>query len=146
LPVIANMRGQKHVLLGPCAGPDPAANPLLKLMVTNRSAADLFAPHWQPSGDAIAFTLETLEARFYHPICVWSSAATDVRVLDVSFFQPLLGTRYPQWGTTTDFVAWKEDKVLVRVYNCAYPEKGHPSDPGRIVSYDSRTGKIALER
>lgn len=66
-------------------------------------------------------------------------------VLDEAFFQTLLGTRYPQWGTTTNFVAWKGDKVLIRVYNCDYAEEGYPPDSGVIVSYDIQTGKICRE-
>jgi hypothetical protein len=159
LPVVANIRSQSHILLSPCLPPRPPENGpeysrptdqgdniLLKMKVTNEPASDLFDPHWQPSGDAVAFGIETLQARFYRPICVWSAPDPDVRVLDVQFFQSLLGSRYPQWGTTTDFMAWKGDKVLIRVYNCAYPEGGHPPDPGLIVSYDIHTKKISLER
>ncbi len=162
-PVIANIADQQHHLLTPL-DPNgyeadeayysededdtnlPETN-ILKMVDTNLPAIQLFAPHWRPDGQAVAFSLERLQRRFYHPILVWSAPAPSrVVVLDEAFFQVLLGTRYPQWGTTTDFAAWKGDKVLVRVYNCAYPEGEHPPDPGLIVSYDIRAGKIALER
>lgn len=161
-PVIANIANQQHDLLSPVDpngyGTDQAyysedeedANPpetnLLKTVDTNLPAAQLFAPHWRSDGRAVAFSLERLQRRFYHPILVWSATApSKVVVLDEAFFQPLLGKRYPQWGTTTDFVAWKGDHVLLRIYNCDYPDGGHPPDAGLIVSYDLSTGKIALD-
>jgi hypothetical protein len=115
------------------------------MMVTNESATDLFSPHWQPRGDALAFTINNLEARFYNPICIWSPADPEVHLLDVEYFRPLLGSRYPKWGTTTEFVAWEKNKVLVRVYNCDYPDDvQHPPDSGMIFSYDIITKKISL--
>jgi hypothetical protein len=164
LPVIANIAEQQHFLLAPLDpfGPSPDTpyyseedethlpdTNLLKTVDTNLPARELFAPHWSPDGDAVAFTLERLERRFYHPILVWSATGPDVKVLDEPFFHSLLGPRYPQWGTTTDFAAWKGDKVLVRVYNCQYPGPPGPSpdpDPGLIVSYNIRTKRISLER
>jgi hypothetical protein len=162
-PVIADITNQHHHLLTPLNpngdGPDDAYYPeegdyanvpetnILKTVDTNLPATQLFAPHWRPDGEAVAISLERLERRFYHPILAWSAAVPSrVVVLDEAFFQTLLGKRYPQWGTTTDFAAWKGDKVLVRVYNCDYPDGEHPPDPGLIVSYDVRTGKIALEQ
>ena len=162
-PVIANIASLQHHLLTPLnpngyepdeayyseGGEDaklPKTN-MLKTVDTNLPADQLFAPHWRPDGQAIAFSLERLQRRFYHPILVWSAASPSlVVVLDEAFFQTLLGTRYPQWGTTTDFVTWKGDKVLVRVYNCDYPEEGHPPDPGVIVSYNIHSGKISREQ
>ena len=161
-PVIAHIAHQQHYLLAPLDpngnGPDdayysdeqnatmPETN-ILKTVDTNLPADQLFAPHWRADGQAVAFTLERLEKRFYHPILVWDAAAPSrVVVLDEAFFQALLGTRYPQWGTTTDFTAWKGDKIVIRVYNCEYPEGEHPPDPGLVVSYDIRTQKIALEK
>jgi hypothetical protein len=162
LPVIANINDQQHHLLAPLDpngdGPDEGYYPeeyhanvpqtnLLKTVETNLTADQLFAPHWRSDGKALAFTLERLERRFYHPILAWSEATPSrVVVLDEAFFQSLLGTRYPQWGTTTDFVAWKGDKVVIRIYNCQYPDEGHTPDSGLIVSYDIGTEKIALER
>lgn len=158
-PVIANIASQQHHLLTPL-NPNgfclddayysdkvvaklPETN-ILKTVDTNLSANELFAPHWRPDGQAIAFSLERLQRRFYHPILVWSAdSPSRVVVLDEAFFQTLLGTRYPQWGTSTDFVMWKGDKVFIRIYNCDYPEEGHPPDPGVIVSYDIHTGKIS---
>lgn len=161
-PVIAHIAHRQHYLLAPLDpngnGPDdayysdeenatmPETN-ILKTVDTNLPADQLFAPHWRADGQAVAFTLERLEKRFYHPILVWDAAAPSrVVVLDEAFFQALLGTRYPQWGTTTDFAAWKGDKIVIRVYNCEYPEGEHPPDPGLIVSYDIHTQKIALEK
>jgi len=162
-PVIASIANQQHHLLAPL-DPDgyqpdeayysededdtnlPETN-ILKTVDTNLPAIQLFAPHWRPDGQAVAFSLERLQRRFYRPILVWSATAPSrVVVLDDTFFQTLIGGRYHQWGTTTDFVAWKGDQVLIRVYYCDYPEGGHPPDPGLIVSYDIQTGKIALER
>ncbi len=162
-PVIASIANQQHHLLTPLDpngyGPDdayysegeddgtPANTNILKTVDTNLPAAQLFAPHWRSDGEAAAFSLERMQRRFYHPLLVWSATAPSrIVVLDEAFFQTLLGTRYPQWGTTTEFMTWKGDKVLVRVYNCEYPEGGHPPDPGLIVSYDIHTGEIALER
>ncbi|HEY8903110.1 MAG TPA: HEAT repeat domain-containing protein [Chthoniobacterales bacterium] len=162
-PVFAHIATQQHYLLQPLDpngyGPDnpyypadenethPSETNILKTVDTNLPVAQLFAPHWRSDGNAAAFSLERLERRFYHPILVWTAATpSKVVVLDEAYFQPLLGTRYPQWGTTTDFVAWKGDKVLVRIYNCDFPDEGHPPDPGVVVSYDLKTGKIALER
>jgi hypothetical protein len=161
-PVIAYIAKQQHHLITPL-DPDgyqadeayysededdanlPETN-ILKTVDTNLPADQLFAPHWRSNGEALAFSLERMQRRFYHPILVWSAASPSrVVVLDEAFFQNLLGTRYPQWGTTTDFVAWKGEKVLVRVYNCMYPEGDHPPDPGLIVSYNIRTGSILLD-
>jgi hypothetical protein len=162
-PVFANITSQQHYLLQPLDpngyGPDDpyystdegdtksTETNILKTVDTNLPAAQLFAPQWRPDSKAAAFSLERLERRFYHPILVWTAAApSQVVVLDEAYFQPLLGTRYPQWGTTTEFAGWKGDKVLVRVYNCDFPEEGHPPDPGVVMSYDVKSGKIAIER
>jgi hypothetical protein len=161
-PVVANTASQQHHLLAPLNpdGPwndeayyseddddDSAKTNLLKTVDTNLSAKDLFAPHWRSDSNALAFTLERMQARFYHPIMVWTaSAPAKVKVLDEAYFQSLLGKRYPQWGTTTEFAGWHGSKVLIRVYNCDYPEGGHPPDPGLIVSYNSDDGAITLEK
>lgn len=150
LPVIANVSNQQHYLLAPLEAdidePDDASKKsILKTVETNLPAAQLFAPHWQPGGQALAFTLERLEKKFYHPILVWSAKApSHVVVLDEPFFASVL-ERDPQWGDTTEFVAWKADKALIRIYCAAYPAAGRPLDPGVIVSYNVRTGKIAAE-
>jgi hypothetical protein len=161
-PVIASIANQQHHLLAPLnpngyqadeayysEDEDDAQLPetnILKTVDTNLPAAQLFAPHWRSDSGAVALSLERMQRRFYHPILIWSAASPSrVVVLDEAFFQSLLGTRYPQWGTTTDFVAWQGNRVLIRVYNCDYPE-AHAPDPGVILSYNIKTGKIALER
>ena len=118
---------------------------LLKMMATNTPATDLFAPYWQSGGNAVAFTIERLEARFYCPILVWSASNPDeARVLNFDRFQPLLGSRKQHWGTTTEFLAWKGDDVLVRIFDCGNPSIETVDPNEDIVSYNIRTGKIAL--
>jgi hypothetical protein len=145
LPVIANVQTRQHMLLAPVdLETDPDQALLLKLAVTCDSAMNLFDPHWHPQGNVLVFTPHG-QWRFYHPICVWVAGEDAVKVLDVEFFKPLLGSRYPTWGTTTDFVRWDGNKVVVRIYDCASPDGPPPHDPGVLVSYDIRTGKIASE-
>lgn len=99
----------------------------------------------------MAFKIETLEARFYSPVCVWSAAEPEnVKVLEIATLQPLAGVRATMWGTTTEFAGWKGNQVLVRVYVCTIPEEAPTNgitlpDPGIIISYDIQTKKIALE-
>ncbi len=165
LPVIANIARQQHELLSPfdpaTAGATddvahdtgiegsedyehaPVTDSLLEMVVTNEPAEALFAPHWQPGGNAIAFTLETLEMRFYHPILVWSASNRDVQVLNFERFQSLLGSRKHEWGTTTEFVGWKGDRVLVRIFDYLTDSETRSNDV--IVSYNISNGKIVLE-
>jgi hypothetical protein len=171
LPVVANIPEQVHHLLAPVdpRGPhpddayftndgeaeDPRETDLLKTVETNLPASQLFAPHWRPDGEALAFSFERLEQRFYHPILIWiADAPAQVVVLDEASFQKLLGKRYPQWSTTTAFVGWDQNKVIIKVYNCDWPGRDaeHGSgdlanfvpDPGVMVSFDPSTKKIAL--
>ena len=161
-PVLADIATQQHYLLTPIdphgAMPDSpfffkgdnsetagdGETDVLKTVDTNLPAAGLFAPHWRDDGKALALSFERLERRFYHPILLWNSATpADVKVLDEFVLKPLLDSRYPDWGTTTEFAGWRGDRALIHVYNCDYPEP-HAPDPGVIVSYDLRTGKTAL--
>lgn len=78
---------------------------------------------------------------------MWSAPNPDLQLLTFDRFQPLLGSRKQQWGTTTEFVAWKGDRVLVRIFDYVDSNAGafqHRNEV--IVSYDIRTEKIALEQ
>lgn len=139
LPVITLVKQGNHELLSPVW---PGENELLKLAVTNESAKDLFDPHWHSSGEAVAFTMQ-LQRRFFHPIFVWSASAAELKVLEPKSLKPLLPPRYPNWGTTSDFVRWDGTKVIVRIYDCASPDGPPPNDPGVFISYDTATGQLA---
>ena len=163
-PVLAQIAEQQHYLLAPLDprgdGPDDAyysdtvddehlsETNILKTVETNLPAEQLFAPHWRADGKGVALTLERLERRFYHPILVWSAGApSQVVVLDESFFQSVLGTRKQEWGTTTEFAGWKNDRVLVRIFD--YVDSNSDTlqqTKEAIVSYDIVTKKIARER
>lgn len=139
LPVITLVKNGNHELLSPVW---PGENELLKMAITNESAQELFSPHWHSSGEAVAFTM-MLQRRFFHPIFVWSSDAPDVKVLEPGSLKPLLPPRYPNWGTTSDFVKWDGTKAIIRVYDCASPNGPPPNDPGVFISYDIKTRELA---
>ncbi len=77
--------------------------------VTNESASELFDPHWHPGGDALAFTL-SLQRRFYTPVFVWSAHTGQLKTLEARSLKALLPSRYPAWGTTTEFARWSGPK------------------------------------
>ncbi len=139
LPVITLVKGGNHELLSPVW---PGENELLKLAVTNESAEELFSPHWHSSGTAVAFTM-VLQRRFFHPIFIWSAGAPGVKVLEPKSLKPLLPPRYPNWGTTSDFVKWDGTKAVIRIYDCDSPDGPPPNDPGVFISYDFRTKELA---
>ena len=115
---------------------------LLKMAITNQSAEELFSPQWHSSGEAVAFTM-ILQRRFFHPIFVWSAGTPDLKVLEPKSLKPLLPPRYPNWGTTSDFVKWDGTKAVIRIYDCDSPDGPPPNDPGVFISYDIKTGKLA---
>ena len=118
---------------------------LLKLAVTNEPAAALFSPHWHASGEALAFT-PILQRRFFEPVCIWVAGESAIKVLEPRSLKPLLPTRYPAWGTTSEFLGWEGNKAMVRIYDCQDPDRAiPPNDPGVRISYDIRTGKLARE-
>ncbi len=116
---------------------------LLKLMVTNEPAADLFRPSWHPRSTAVAFS-PTIQARFFRPICIWRASDGALKVWTVKSFQALLGGRFPHWGTTMDFVKWNGPRAVIRIYDVD-DGGGGPYDPaGTCVSVDIRTWNVAL--
>ncbi len=140
LPVITLTKGGAHELLSPVW---PSQNELLKLAVTNEPAENLFSPHWHSSGEAVAFTM-ILQRRFFHPIFIWSAGTPNLKVLEPTSLKPLLPPRYPNWGTTSDFVKWDGTKAIVRIYDYADEETGNPTnDPGVFISYDIKTKELA---
>lgn len=140
LPVIAPVKGGEHLLLSPIWTYGDEKPELLKLAVTNEPAADLFAPRWHPSGNAVAFTM-ILQRRFFHPIFIWVAGTKELKTLDPYSLKPLLPARYPDWGTTSDFVRWDGDKAIIRIYDCQSQESDEPpNDPGVLISYDIKTG------
>lgn len=142
LPVIAPVKGGPHNLVSPVAIDFDGKPDLLKMEVTNESAEELFQPHWHPGGEALAFTMH-LQRRFYTPVCVWSATSDKVKILEARSLKGVLPSRYPAWGTTTEFARWDGDKVIVRVYDCDDGVNPNPpDDPGVFVSYDIRSGKI----
>ena len=142
LPVIAPVKGGPHNLVSPVAIDYDGKPDLLKMEVTNESAEELFHPHWHPGGDALAFTMQ-LQRRFYTPVCVWSATSEKVKILEARSLKDVLPSRYPAWGTTTEFARWDGDKVIVRIYDCDSDSGDMPvPDPGVLVSYDIRSGKI----
>lgn len=146
LPVIAPVKSGSHTLISPLAIDFNGKPDLLKMMVTNESAEELFHPQWHPSGDALAFTMQ-LQRRFYTPVCVWSATSDKIVILEARSLKNVLPARYPAWGTTTEFARWIGDKAIVRVYDCDSDTGIMPQpDPGVFVSYDIKTGNIALEK
>ena len=139
LPVITLVKHGNHELLSPVW---PGENELLKMAITNEPAQELFSPHWHSSGEAVAFTM-ILQRRFFHPIFIWSFDAPEVKVLEPRSLKPLLPPRYPNWGTTSDFVKWDGTKVIVRIYDCDSPDGPPPNDPGVLISYDIKTRGLA---
>ncbi len=142
LPVITLVKGGNHELLSPVWTAPNGEPELLKMAVTNESAGELFSPHWHSSGEAVAFTMK-LQRRFFHPIFVWSAGLPDVKVLEPRSLKPLLPPRYPNWGTTSDFVKWDGTKAIIRIYDCDSPDGPPPNDPGVFISYNIKTGKLA---
>lgn len=142
LPVIAPVKGGNHQLLSPVWNGWEDKKELLRLMETNESIVDLFAPHWHPGGESVAFTM-VLQRRYFHPIFIWSADAAEVKVLEPKALKSLLPSRYPDWGTTTDFVRWDGSKAIVRIYDCDSPDGPPPNDPGVFISYDIKTRKLA---
>lgn len=144
LPVIAPVKSGLHALISPVDIDFNGKPDLLKMMVTNESAEELFHPQWHPSGDALAFTM-ILQRRFYTPVCVWSATSDKIVILEARSLKNVLPARYPAWGTTTEFARWDGDKAVVRVYDCDSDTGKTPlPDAGVFVSYDIRTGKIEL--
>ncbi len=142
LPVIAPVKGGAHALVTPVAIDFNGKPDLLKMKITNESAEELFDPHWHPGGEALAFTMK-LQRRFYTPVCIWSAKNNRVIILEARSLKGVLPSRYPAWGTTTEFARWDGDKAIVRIYDCddgVSPDP--PLDPGVFVSYDLRNGKI----
>ncbi len=150
LPVIADVKSGRHLLLSPVDDSiknDP--DRLLKTAATNESAASLFDPHWHPQGAGLAFTPHLMR-RFYKPVCIWTAGRDDVTVLSVDFFKSLLGSRYHNWGTSCEFVRWDGDKVVVRFFDYPTPDGNGGevvTDPGggTYVAYDIRTRKISMD-
>ncbi len=143
LPVIAPYKDGPHQLLSLVAKNTIGERDLPKLAVTNESAQDLFAPHWHPGGDAVAFTM-ILQRRFFNPICIWVAGEESVKVLEPQSLKPLLPAHYPAWGTTSEFVKWDGEKAIVRIYDCDTPDGlPDPPDPGVLISYDIRTRQLA---
>ena len=65
-------------------------------------------------------------------------------MLEPRSLKPLLPPRYPNWGTTSDFVKWDGTKAIVRIYNYADENTGNPiNDPGVLISYDFKTKELA---
>lgn len=144
LPVIAPVKGGDHHLLSPVWLNHADEKELLKLAVTNEPAGELFSPHWHPGGEAVAFTMK-LQRRFFHPILIWSAdAPAEVKVIEPKSLKPLLPSRYPNWGTTSDFVRWEGGKAIIRIYDCDAPDGPIPDDPGVFISYDIKTRETAL--
>jgi len=141
LPVVTLVKGGNHELLSPVWTAWNGEPELLKMAITNESAEELFAPHWHSSGEAVAFTMK-LQRRWFHPIFVWSAGSPDLKVLEPKSLKPLLPPRYPNWGTTSDFVKWDGTKAVIRIYDCASPDGPPPNDPGVFISYDFNTGKV----
>jgi len=140
LPVITLAKNGSHELLSPVW---PGEDELLKLAVTNSPADELFSPHWHSSGEAVAFTM-ILQRRFFHPIFIWHSGTADLKVLEPRSLKSLLPPRYPNWGTTSDFVKWDGTKAIIRIYDYADENTGNPiNDPGVFISYDFRTNELA---
>lgn len=143
LPVIAPLKGGPHRLLSP-VWTDWADKPELLIMsVTNESAEELFSPHWHPGGEALAFTMK-LQRRFFHPICIWVAGDNEVKILEPRSLKPLLPARYPDYGTTTEFIRWDGSKAIVRIYDYANADGNDPPDDrGVLITYDIRTKKLA---
>lgn len=142
LPVIAPVKGGPHALVSPVAIDFDGKPDLLKMEVTNESAQELFDPHWHPGGEALALTMK-LQRRFYTPVCIWSATSDKIKILEAHSLKGVLPSRYPAWGTTTEFARWDGDKAVVRVYDCDDGVSADPpKDPGVFVSYDLRNGKI----
>lgn len=142
LPVIAPVKGGNHELLSPVWINWNGEPELLKMEITNESAGELFSPHWHSSGEAVAFTMK-LQRRFFTPIFVWSAGEPGLKSLEPKSLKPLLPPRYPDWGTTSDFVKWDGTKAVIRIYDCDSPDGPPPNDPGVFISYDIKTGKLA---
>lgn len=144
LPVVMSVKGGFHGLLSPVWIDDWDGKPdLLKLAITNERAEYLFNPHWNPSGDALAFS-PIIQRRFFNPVCIWVAGDDSIKVLEPDALKTLLPKKYPDWGTTTEFVKWDGNKAIVRIYNCADPDSDKaPNDPGVLISYDIRTKQIA---
>ena len=142
LPVIAPIRGGPRELLSPVCLDAFGKPDLLKLAVTSEPATSLFAPHWHPGGEALAFTPH-LQQRFFSPVCIWVAGVSRIKILEPSSLKSVLPRRYPGWGTTSEFTAWEGNKAIVRIYDCDSPTSNTPpNDPGVFISYDIRTGKI----
>lgn len=142
LPVIAPVKGGVHKLLSPVWTGREDKKELLKLMETNEPIEELFAPHWHPGGEAVAFTM-VLQRRYFHPIFIWSADTEELKILEPKSLKSLIPSRYPSWGTTTDFVRWDGSKAIVRIYDCDSPDGPPPNDPGVFISYDIKTKKLA---
>ncbi|MES2925005.1 MAG: HEAT repeat domain-containing protein [Verrucomicrobiota bacterium] len=142
LPVVTLVKSGNHELLSPVWTKWNGEPEVLKMTITNESADELFAPHWHSSGEAVAFTM-ILQRRFFHPIFVWAAGTADLKVLEPKSLKPLLPPRYPNWGTTSDFVKWDGTKAVIRIYDCDAPDGPPPNDPGVFISYDFKTGKLA---
>lgn len=141
LPVIAPLKGGPHTLVSPVAIDFNGKPDLLKMEVTNESAQELFDPHWHPGGEALAFTMK-LQRRFYTPVCIWSATSDKIMILEARSLKGVLPSRYPAWGTTTEFARWDGDKAVVRIYDCDDGVSSTPPvDSGVFVSYDLRSGK-----
>jgi hypothetical protein len=123
---------------------------LLKLMVTNESATELFAngpekktAHWHPKSRGLAFTLR-LQARFYVPICLWRARDGQLTVWSASSFRKFFGK--PQWGTTTEFVRWSGDRAIIRIFDEDSAAEGDPFNAkGVFVWVDLNTNEVGLE-